>query len=203
MQKLAYVGPKPLISHTGVDFDKNQDDKFNYLIPAIELIKALDHNYFEERTYIYKTNNLTLNQLDLINSLKHYCPDLEKLLDKRNHDVEAIIADDLVRIQESYTLTQEDKEAFRNNINIMHDYLIQYSINKSVYECTLHKLAQLVTKDHIDHIIVPMFQKFTHVLNDLQKLLKDQKHAVDTDLEIFKGEKGELLTKLQVINLLQ
>ena len=53
MKKLEYVGPKPLISHRGIDFDKNQDDKFNVLPVLIELIKALDHDYL-------KTNNTPL-----------------------------------------------------------------------------------------------------------------------------------------------
>ena len=82
----------------------------------------------------------------------------------------------------------------------MHDYLIQRSINKSVYYCAIDALSELLKRDHIDHIIVPMFQKYAHVLHSVQGVLKAQKFPIDTKLEIYQKD-GKLLAKLQVINI--
>lgn len=34
---LKYVGPKPHILHTGIDFDNNKEDKYIYLPIVVEL----------------------------------------------------------------------------------------------------------------------------------------------------------------------
>ncbi|MDQ7061959.1 MAG: hypothetical protein Q9M43_12925 [Sulfurimonas sp.] len=47
--RLKYVGPKPIISHTGIEFDNNKEDKFAYLNIVIQLLKALNHEYFEDK----------------------------------------------------------------------------------------------------------------------------------------------------------
>ena len=82
----------------------------------------------------------------------------------------------------------------------MHDYIIQRSINKSVYYCAINALAKLLKQDHIDHIITPMYQKFVHVLHSVQGVLKQEKFPIDTKIDIYK-EQGQLFVKLQVITL--
>ncbi|QOP45602.1 hypothetical protein [Sulfurimonas paralvinellae] len=200
MEKLAYVGPKPLISHRGIEFDKNQDDKFNYLPVLIELIKALDHDYFEDKQYTFLAHPQELTNTELMQNLSKYCPDLEDLIQKEFSKVDQHITDELKRVRESKTLDIEEKTVFENNLKIMHDYLIHFSVNQAVYTCALKKLAELVAKDHIDYINVPLFQKYAYVLHDLQAVLKDQKHPIDTQLDFI--EKDEKVTaRLRVINL--
>jgi len=198
--QLKYVGPKPIISHRGIEFDKNKDDKFIYLNIVVQLIKALSHDYFEDKKYIYKIDNERLTNEELWIEISHICPDLKSLVDKQNHNIEDEIEHNIKRANENEILTPEDKEVLKNNIHIMHDYLIQRSVNKSVYYCLINSLAQLLKKDHIDHIITPMFQSFFHVLHSVQGVLTEQKAPIDTKLEIYE-EKKQLLVKLQVINL--
>ena len=195
MQELKYVGPKPIISHTGIEFDNNKEDKFVYLNIVVQLIKALDHEYFENKTYTYKTSTNRLDNDELLRELKKYCPNLDELIKKENHSVEEDIQHDIQRARENTILTQEAKEVLENNIKMMHDYLIQRSINKSVYYCAVDVLASLLKKDHINYIIAPMFQKYLHVFHSVQGSLLRQKFPIDTALDIFEKD-GKLLAKL-------
>ena len=196
---LKYVGPKPIISHRGIEFDNNKEDKFAYLNIVVQLLKALSHDYFEDKTYSYSADTSRLSDIELLRELKKFCPNIEQLIEKRDHNIEEEINHNLQRAQESDTLTNDDKETLRNNINIMHDYLVQRSINKDVYYCAINALAKLVKKDRISYIIVPMFQKFAHVLHSLQGILLKEKNSINTKLDIYQ-EKGKLLVKLQVEN---
>ncbi len=198
--ELKYVGPKPIISHTGIEFDNNKEDKFVYLNIVVQLLRALDHDYFEDRTYIYKANTSRLDNYELTRELKKYCPDLESLMKKSNHNIEEEIFHNLQRAHENSVLNDENKEVLESNIKLMHDYLVQRSINKSVYYCAIDALAELLKKDHIDYIIVPMFQTYAHVLHSIQGSLLKQKISIETKLDIYQ-ENGKLLAKLQVINL--
>ena len=80
----------------------------------------------------------------------------------------------------------------------MHDYLVQRAINKSIYYYAIEQLANLVRKHHLEYIIVPMYEKFVHILHSLQGVLKKQKYPLETKLEIYQ-EGGALLAKLQII----
>jgi hypothetical protein len=197
--ELKYVGPKPIISHTGINFDNNKEDKYVYLNIVVQLLKSLNHEYIQNRVYTYKTDTSRFSNEQLMHELKEFCPDLEKLMEKENHDINHEIQENITRAHENAVLSEEDKEVLENNIKIMTPYLIQRAINKSVYYCAVDKLAELVKKDNIDYIIVPMFQKFAHVLHSVQGSLKRQNFPIDTKMEVYQ-EDGKLLVKLKVVN---
>ena len=199
--QLKYVGPKPLISHTGIEFDHTKEDKYTYLNILIQLIKALDHDYFENKTYTYNADTKRYNDHELYDELKKYCPQLDRLIEEIAQEVSQDIEKQILKVDDNQILDSESKEVFKKNLQIMKTYMIQRAINKSVYYCGINKLAELVKKDHIDHIITPMFQKFAHVLHSVQGVLKEQKFPIDTKLEIYE-ENGQLLAKLQAINIL-
>lgn len=198
--ELKYVGPKPIISHTGIEFDNNKEDKYVYINIVVQLLKALSHDYFEDKKYFYQTNNTRLSSDTLLQELKKYCPNIKLLMEKEKHSIEEEIAHNLQRAEENDVLNEENRKILHNNITLMHDYIIQRSINKSVYYCAIDALADLLTKDHIDYIVAPMFQNFRHVFHSVQGSLQKRKLPVDTALDIYK-ENGNLVVKLQVINI--
>lgn len=122
-----------------------------------------------------------------------------KLYKKQQHDIENEIQHNLDRAAQSETLKDEDKQVLRNNIKIMHDYIVQRSINKTVYYHTINKLAKLLQKDNINYIVTPMYQTFAHVLHSVQGVLRKDQFSINTKIEIYQ-EDGKLLVKLQVIN---
>ena len=197
--ELKYAGPKPIISHTGIEFDNNKEDKYAYLNIVVQLLKALNHDYFEDKTYNYEAETKRLSQDELYDELKKQCSDIRALMEKENHTTEEGIEHNLHRAKESTVLNEENKQVLQNNINLMHDYLIQRSVNKSVYYCAIDALAELLKNDHIDHVVTPMFQTFYHVLHSVQGSLMNQKSPIDTDLNIFEKD-GKLFVKLQVKN---
>ena len=196
---IKYSGPKPIISHTGIEFDNNKEDKYVYINIVLQLLNALNHEYFEDKKYVYQADTSRFSEKILISEAKKYCPNLDTLIDKQNHNIEEEVAHQLKRAHENCVLDDNSKAVLEENINLMHDYLIQRSVNKAVYYCLIDALAELLKKDNIDYVITPMFQNYFHVLHSVQGSLKKQKFPIDTSLEIYK-DKGELLVKLKVIN---
>ena len=45
MSKLHYVGPRVEISHHGIKYKKSKEDKYVYLMAALELLKDIDNDY--------------------------------------------------------------------------------------------------------------------------------------------------------------
>jgi hypothetical protein len=198
--KLKYVGPKPIISHTGIEFDNNKDDKFTYLNIIVQLLKAVDHDYIEDKTYTYQTDSKRLSLDEIIVELKKYCPNLNMMMNERSKIAEEEVEHDIKRATENNFLDHENKLILKNNIEIMKEYIIQRAINKTAYYCAIDALANILKKDHIDYVIAPMFQKFAHVLHSVQGSLRKQKFPIDTKLDVYQ-ENGKLLVKLKVLNI--
>lgn len=197
---LQYVGPKPLISHTGIEFDTNKEDKYVYLPIVAKLLKALDHKYIEGKSYTCEADK-DISTDNMMGILEKYCPDLNDLLDKTNHNVEEEIEHNLERANENDVLNAVEKEVLIKNIDLMHNYMLQRSVNKSVYYCAMKALADILKKDHIDHVTTPFFQKYMHVLHSLQGTLLKEKFPIDTTLDVYEHDKHLFIT-LKVINLL-
>jgi len=196
---LKYSGPKPIISHTGVEFDNNKEDKYIYINIVLQFIKALSHEYIEDKKYTYQADTSRISDSELLNEIKKYCPNANTLIDKQNHAIEEEVEHQLQRAHESCVLDESCKIVLEKNIKIMHDYLIQRSVNKAVYYCLIDIMADLLKKDNIDYVDVPMYQNYFHVLHSVQGSLLKQKFPIDTSLEIYKdGE--QLMVKLHVIN---
>jgi len=198
--ELKYVGPKAIISHTGIDFDNNKEDKFVYLNIVVQLLKSLNHTYIKDRVYKYQTDSDRFSNEEVYNELKKYCPKITSLMQDKNDTELKEINRLLERAEENKILTDEDKETLTNNISMMSDYITQRAINKGVYYCAVDELAKIVKEENIDYIVVPMFQKFAHVLHSVQGSLKRQEIPIDTKLDIYQ-EDGKLLAKLKVINI--
>jgi len=200
MMIFKYVGPKPLISHTGIEFDKNKEDKYIYLGIVTRLIEALDHPYIENKKYVCQDDEYMVStKEEVLHILQKYCENLNELLDKTNYTVEDEIEHNIQRAHESKTLNDVEKEVLINNINMMHDYMLQREVNKSVYYCAMDVLAKIAQKDHIDYIQTPFSQGYMHVLHSLQGSLFETKASVLTKLDVFE-ENDILYVKLKVVN---
>ena len=195
--KLQYVGPKVNISKNGIDFDNNKEDKFVYLNIALQLLKALDHEYISDKVYTYDTNAAYLDQNDIEQMVHQYCDNINSVATEAEEAVGHYLNYEIKRAQNSKTLNDDEKEVLINNLTIMRSYMIQRTVNKTVYYCIINKLADVVKKDHIDYVIAPMFQKFAHVLHSIQGVLRNQKAPIDSKMEIYE-EGGKLLAKLNI-----
>ncbi len=197
--QIKYVGPKPLIYKTGISFDSEFDDRYTYLNIAVQLLHALDHDYFDDKTYKYAIDTDRLRDDDILEGLKQYCGDLDAVVQEAVAAEQALIEDELQRAKENTTLSDIEREALIKNIKIMVNYRLQYATNEKLYNCAIERLADYVKKDHIDYVIVPMFQRFAAVLHSVQDALANQKFPIDTKMDIYE-EDGKLMAKMEVKN---
>jgi len=82
---LKYVGLEPHISQHGISFDINKEDKYVYLHIVIQLLKALNHEYFEDKTYIYSANTNKIDEQKLAYEISKFCPDINTLINAKSH----------------------------------------------------------------------------------------------------------------------
>jgi len=198
--KIKYYGPKPLISSTGIEFDTTKEDKYVYLNIALQLNKALQHDYFEDKTYFYDVNTQRLSEYDMEKEVEKICKGHEDVFKHYLEHTQEEIEHQLQRTYENTLLNEEDKAIWRNNIELMSEYILQRSYNKTAYYCIINELAKRVKEEHIDYIVVPMYQKFVHVLHSIQGVLTKQNHPIDTKIDYYEKD-NQLFAKMKVVNI--
>ncbi len=197
--QINYVGPKPVISESGIEFDPEHDDRYTYLNIVIQLLQALDNNYFEEKTYQYAADSKRLDDKEILAGLRHYCGDLDTIVKENVEKEKRQIDNEIERAKEDKTISEIEQGALINNIKLMRNYRLQYITNETLYNSAVKHLADQVKKAHIDYIIVPMFQRFASVLHSIQQEIARQKIPIDTKMSIYE-EHGKLMAKLDVKN---
>jgi hypothetical protein len=197
---LKYAGPKALISHTGITFDNNKEDKYVFLNIAAQLITALDHEYFEDKVYTYPADNAQMSDEDILALVKKHTPTLDETIEGWIEHTNKDVDHELERADENLNLNDTERDVLKNNIKIMRNYHIQRSINKSIYYSAIDILAELMRRDHIDHVVTPMFQKYTHVLHSMQGAMRKLKNPIDSKIEIYE-DNNTLVARLQVVKI--
>ncbi|WP_310440508.1 hypothetical protein [Sulfuricurvum sp.] len=195
---LKYAGPKPLISAHGVTFDLNKEDKFIYLSIVAELIQALNHDYVDGERYTYLTSKKPLDTDSIINLIRLNDPLLDQEIQDRQKIAEQEIEEELEHAHSNRVLCEEESNVLVKNIELLRDYRIRRSINKTVYYSGITSLAHIIQKGHIDRIIAPMFPKFNHVFHSIQGALVKLHPPIDSQIDIYEHE-GHLQVRLEIL----
>ena len=193
IMELKYVGEMPKLSKSGISFDHAKVDKYTYLAAAIELLEALNFEITDTAHHRYNTEGKELSSVELLLLLKKFCKDLDKVSDEREEKTNALITKLIKSVKENSSLTDEEKAAWLNNIEITRDYYLQYVTNKSAYESALLALAQEIKEAKIQEVSVTMFKNHIIVFIDLKPILETLKSPINSELNIEKTDKGLLL----------
>jgi hypothetical protein len=188
--ELKYVGDIPRVSQHGVGFDSTRPDKYVYLHAALELLEALSYGATETTQHLYKSQHKDLKPDELLSSLKKYIKNLDEVYAERVEKAKTLVDGLKERVHENESLTEDEKRAWLNNIDIMTDYYLQYVTNQSVYEAALNALADEIAEAKVKEVTIPMFRNYGIVLHDLQEILEKRKSPIDSDLEIKSTKDG-------------
>jgi hypothetical protein len=191
--KLEYVGPKPVVSQHGVNFDKSEPDRYIFLHAAIELLEVIEECvnakscYIEEQNKIDLTNweGIQYSQAQLLDLVKKHCSDnLENIIEKREQKVSRLIEELKADVNANENLSEDDKIAWIGNIDIMSGYYKQYVENEIAYECLLDVLADDIYKRKLKEISFNLGKNYGFLFSYLQDVLSNHKPPIDCELKV-------------------
>ncbi len=165
---LKYTGPKPLYTATGVTFVANKADKFVYLGALAEIIRALDHDYQDNKNYTTQTEQKVYDEKSILDLIRTYTPDLDQKIEEWILITTQIIDSDIQRAQNNLMLCCETKEILINNIEWIRDYQIQRATNKSIYYAGVEALAAIIKQRQIEYVATSLDPKFLHILHSIR-----------------------------------
>ncbi|MGB5505780.1 MAG: hypothetical protein WBM70_03735 [Sulfurovum sp.] len=179
MSKVEYVGPRVTISNHGVTYRYSKEDKYIYLMVALEILKDIDNDYEKKPSYIHNFENSSLDDKYLHRILKQYENDIEECVSLECEKYKQKIKHEIEFIQNLVYLLEIDKEVWIRNIEIMKDYRIQRAINKIYYMHCIKNIIEVIRHKKIKEIITPFNKNFFHILNTLKGSLITGKPSLE------------------------
>ena len=198
MSIVEYVGPRVEISHHGVAYRQSKEDKYIYLMSALEILKDIDNDYEIKPFYSHDFKHKKLEENNLHTILKyhensfeeHIAEECEKYKQKIKHEIEFI--------QQIPHLTEIDKEVWIKNIEIMKEYRVQRAINKMYYMHCIQNIVQVIQHKKIKEITVPFNKCFFHVLNTLRGSLITGKPSLSAKVIEENDNNNNMVVKLHI-----
>ena len=198
MFKIKYAGPRPIISQHGITYKDAKEDKYIYINTALEILKGIDHNYEETRSYSYSLDIEPFTEKDIHTILQQYDQLLEQKVEQEEKAYELKIEDEIKHVQNMHNITQIEKDVWCENIRLMKEYRIQRAINKIYYFHCINDIAQIIIKQKIKEIDTPYNEKFLHTLHSIQGALEDSRYAYHTDLKEQTDQNDNMILKLLI-----
>ena len=195
--KIELAGSKPHIDERGITFKDGKEDKFIYIPYAIDLLKALEHDYTQNKKNSSQIDHKNLSGDEIIAILKKYYPNLEDTINKEIKNYETHLDDEEKHVDTLKTLSQIEKDAFVGNLRIMREYKTKRAINKILYFHCLDAIVDTIIKYKIKGIDTPFNGKFWHILQTLEGELS--KHRIGSKLKSI--EENNSLKVVLSINL--
>jgi len=193
MSMLQYVGPRVDISQHGMVYKTHKEDKYIYLVAALEMLKSIDNDYEKQDTYVQYANEV-LDRGEMERILEKYKPIIEKQRAKYEKKIEHRIK----YISQLPMLSPLEKEAWIHNIKMMKTYQINRAVNKMYYIQVIQELVHLIQHKRIKEIKVPLNKVFFHVLNTLKGALITDKKSLDASIVGESSEDGSMILKMNI-----
>ena len=144
--KIKYAGPKPMISHHGISFKDGKEDKYVYLVIAVQILKAIDKDFDINKSYSYALANKKISDDEMLETMLKYEPKLEDEVLKQRKEYLLHLEDEIVHIKDKTILNNLEKETLLNNYEIMKEYKIQRAINKIYYIHSIKEITSVIRR---------------------------------------------------------
>ena len=198
MSRIEYVGPRVAISHRGIAYKKSKEDKYIYLMVALEILKDIDNDYDIKLFYSHDFKYKKLEERNVYSILKSYENTLEESIAEESEKYIQKIQHEIEYITQLPHLSETDKEVWIKNIQIMKEYRVQRAINKMYYMHCIQNIVHLIHDKKIKVITVPFDQCFFHVLNTLRGAIITGRPSLDAKVTKENDKANNMLLKLSI-----
>ncbi|OQX76688.1 MAG: hypothetical protein B6D54_03380 [Epsilonproteobacteria bacterium 4484_65] len=197
MLKVQYVGPRVEISNHGVAYRKSKEDKYVYLMVALEILKNIDNDAERKKLYSHDLENKALEEV-LHSILKCHESGVEEKVKEEGYQYEQKMLQEIETIQNLPHLTDIDKEVWIKNIELMKVYRIQRAVNKRCYIHCIQNIIQVIKNKQIQEITTPFNKSFFHVLNSIRGALIAGKPSLDAKVIEENNKDDHMIVKLSI-----
>lgn len=182
--QLKYTGPKEIISAHGISFKNGKDDKYVYINSAVQIYKAIHHDYKKDVVYTHKIEEFKLNDEELLTWILSLRDNLKQKAQTELENLKAYLRSEIEENNNHKEYNEEEQKVYKNNLEIMNSYQIQRGFNKIIYNILIEIIVDDIYEHRLKVINTPFNEKFWHLLQTIQgELSNHHKRSIGSKLE--------------------
>ncbi len=197
MLNVQYMGPRVEVSNHGVVYRKSKEDKYVYLMSALEILKNIDNDDERKKLHGQHFDNKAIEEA-LHSILKCYESGVEENVKEEECQYEQKMQHEIETIRNLPHLTDIDKEVWIKNIELVKEYKIQRAVNKRCYIHCIQNIIEVVKHNNIKEITTPFNKNFFHVLNSICGALITGKPSLDAKVLEEYDKDNNMIVKLSI-----
>lgn len=198
MLKVKYVGPHVDISQHGINYKKDKEDKYVYLMVALEVLKDIDNDYEQKASYSHCFTLGTFDEETLHTMLQSYEAEVEAHVEHEYESYQEKIKHEIDFVKGLSHLKAIEKEVWVKNIELMKSYRLQRAINKIYYTHCIENIRKLFIHKGIKELMTPFNKDFFHVINSLKGVLITGKPSLDATVVEERNKEGDMCIVLRI-----
>lgn len=181
--QIKYIGPRVVISHLGLSFKEGKNDKYTYLKAAMQILKAIKHEYIKDTIYNYdmEDNSSDSSILEEVLKFNNNHVSINEKIKEFDNFLENEIKDLHIHFP---ILKEEELLIYRKNLELMKEYRKQRKINKTIYEALVGEISSYIISNEIKDLETPFNEQFWHVLQSIEGSLSNKKTSSKLDTKI-------------------
>jgi len=189
--ELEFVGPRPIITASGISFYEAKKDKYIYILPSLYILellesgKKIDIEKLVPNDVFKIAEKLHSNFRDIVNY--HFIKYKEKLLKE---------LDDLQDEIDSCDGECRSKKTLFNNLQDILEYRLQRGFNKIVYKELIELIAKKMYKDNTQEVDMRLSAEFIHIIVSINSVLA-REYGITYNRELnINEESGKAILRL-------
>jgi hypothetical protein len=181
--QIKYAGLKPVISQHGIFYKDGKEDKYIYLMAALEILQDIDNDYNVQKKYSRQITGKKLTETQIHTILQRYDKHLEDEVQQQIDIFKQHLEQTIKDIQKRDDLLNIEKETWCANLILMKDYQIQREINKIYYYHCINDIGNIILHRHIKLIQAPFTEQYWHVLQSIHGVIQNDKSSTNATIE--------------------
>jgi len=186
-----------MISQYGIEFKEGKEDKYVYLMISIQILKAIDKDFTENKHYSYDLGTKRISDEDILNTMLRYEPSLTDSVEAEALAYEKKLDQEMEDIKNQKALSEIEKDVWIKNLEIMKDYRVQRAINKIFYIHSIYEIVEVIKREKIKEIDTPFYEKYWHVLKSIEGTINSQKGSLRANIAV-ENKNGAIKTILRI-----
>ena len=197
MLNVQYMGPRVEVSNRGVVYRKSKEDKYVYLMSALEILKNIDNDAERKKLYGQHFESKAIEEV-LHSILKCHESGVEEKVEEEECQYEQKMQHQIETIRNLPYLTDIDKEVWIKNIELVKGYRMQRAVNKRCYIHCIQNIIEVIKHNNIKEITTPFNKNFFHVLNSICGGLITAKPSLDAKVLEENDKDNNMIIKLSI-----
>lgn len=164
---IQYAGPRVQITHSSINIQEHHTDKYIYFQTLFALFKQIEASARGAKPFVFQPVTTKVSDDDILAWISAYHPNIIENIVKASEAYQKELNHEYKRVKKNPTLTEDERDAWLYNLDMMREYRIQRAKNKILYGYMLDTIIDVAWQKELEEFVLPFSLENYHLIQAL------------------------------------